>query len=106
MSRWRSAHRPPPASPVCYDRAMAAPKTRRVTFTLPEDLAHEAERLGLLSQDKLAAMVEEAAQRVALAQVLAARDAGLFDPPMTYEEVEQEIEAVRAERAERTARSA
>ncbi len=72
---------------------------------LPDELAQRAKSAGLLSDDAIRQLLEDAMRRQAGRALLdvAARlqDAGV--PPMTDEEVLAEVKAVRAERRARDA---
>lgn len=71
-----------------------------VTVSLPDDLALLARKAGLLSDDAIRQLLEDAMRRDAgerLRQTLARIDA-LNLPPMSEDEVQAEIDAVRAAR--------
>lgn len=67
---------------------------------LPDALAQEAERAGLLTPRALEEMLREEVRRRRVDDFFAAADrlAALDLPPLTDEEVEAEIAAARAER--------
>ena len=71
-----------------------------VTLELPEDLEKEIEKAGLLAPDAVAAMFRENLRRLHLGELLQdAREMAADNiPPMTLEEIQEEVNAVRAER--------
>ncbi len=75
-------------------------QTVDLKITLSDQVAREARDAGLLTDRGVAKLVEEAVRREAGRQLLEAmtrlRDAGL--PPMTEEEVAEEVRAIRARR--------
>ena len=79
-----------------------------VEITLPDQLAEEAKRAGLLAPDAIERMVREAIRRRALAELEQAMDrmAAAAGPTMTPEEIQEEIRAARAGRRVREARAA
>lgn len=77
-----------------------APMTT-IQITLPDQLAQEAKRAGLLTAEALERLLREAIDRQqAINELFAARDRMVAskEPPMTMEEIQAEVEAVRAER--------
>jgi len=74
-----------------------------VQITLPDQLAEDARRAGLLSDRAIRQLLEEAMRREAGRKLLAVADrlraAGL--PPMRDEEIVAEVKAVRAARRTR-----
>lgn len=76
-------------------------------ITLPDQLADEARRAGLLTQEAIEQLVREAIRRQALAELreAKARMAAVEGPEMTPEEIGAEIKAARAERRARDARA-
>jgi cytochrome P450 len=74
--------------------------TVEVTLNLPDQLALEAQRAGLLSEEAISRLIEEAVRREAGKRLLDAmarlRDANV--PPLTEEEIAEEVAAVRAAR--------
>jgi len=78
-----------------------------VTLELPEDLEKEVAKAGLLAADAVEAMFREQLRRFHLGELLGdAREMAADDlAPMTMEEIQEEVEAVRAERRRRAARS-
>jgi 5'-deoxynucleotidase YfbR-like HD superfamily hydrolase len=77
------------------------------TVTLPENVAREAEAIGLLQPEALERLFREAIRRRQQEQLFAAADrlAGLDLPALTESEVAAEIEAARSERRAGHARS-
>ena len=78
-----------------------------VTLELPEDLEKEVEKAGLLAPDAVEAMFREQLRRFHLGEFLRVADeleAAKF-PPMTMDEIQEEVNAVRAERRRHVARS-
>ena len=74
-----------------------------VVVTLPDDLAQRARSAGLLSDAAIQRLLEEAMRRDAARKLLQVaerlHEAGI--EPMSEEEIDAEIEAVRAERRAR-----
>lgn len=71
-----------------------------VTLSLPDALAQEAERAGLLTPRALETLLREEVRRRRIDELFAAADrlAALNTPPMTQAQVESEIAAARAAR--------
>jgi hypothetical protein len=72
-----------------------------IQLTLPDQLAQEAERAGLLSPESLEERLRKQLKAKAAEQLFAAMDrmAAVNDPSyMSPEEVAEEIKAMRAER--------
>lgn len=71
-----------------------------VTLELPEDLEREIEKAGLFAPDVVEAMFREQLRRFHLGELLRdTREMATGDiPPMTLEEIQEEVNAVRAER--------
>ena len=72
-----------------------------IQLTLPDQLAQEAERAGLLSPESLEEWLRKQLEAKAAEQLFAAMDrmAAVDDPSyMSPEEVAEEIKAMRAER--------
>ena len=72
-----------------------------IQLTLPDQLAQEAERAGLLSPESLEEWLRKKLKAKAAEQLFAAMDrmAAVNDPSyMSPEEVAEEIKAMRAER--------
>lgn len=87
------------------DRASNFPMTE-LTVTLPDELAKKAEAAGLLSSEGIERALREALRREAGRRFLEiAKDLQSSDtPPMTEDEIQAEIDAVRtARRAKRNA---
>lgn len=79
-----------------------------VQITLPDQLAREAQRAGLLTTEALERLLREAIERrQGIDELFAAMDrlgaANL--PPMSMEEIQAEVDAVRAERRAQCDRS-
>lgn len=74
--------------------------TLQVKLDLPDSLAKEATRLGLLEPQALQELLRDAVRNRRLARLAEARRkiAAAGIPPLTMEEIEAEIEADRAER--------
>lgn len=74
--------------------------TREITLNLPEALAKEAARLGLLEPEALQSMLREALHQRRLARMFATMDelAASAPTPMTLEEIQVEVNKVRAQR--------
>ena len=74
-----------------------------VTLELPEDLEREIEKAGLLAPDAVEAIFREQLRRFHLGELLRdAREMAADNiPPMTMEEIQAEVNAVRAERRRR-----
>ncbi len=67
---------------------------------MPDQLADEAQRAGLLSPEAIERLVREAIRQRALGELKGALDrmAAVDEPEMTPEEITVEIKAARAER--------
>ena len=78
-----------------------------VQIELPDALAQEAQRAGLLTPEAIEQMVRDAIRRRALDELREAMDrmAAVKGPVMTPEEIQEEIRAARAERRARDARA-
>lgn len=74
--------------------------TLDIKLNLPDSLAQEAARMGLLEPDSLQALLREAVRSRRIARLAEARQriAAAGIPPLTMEEIQAEIEADRAER--------
>ena len=74
--------------------------TLEVKLNLPDEIAQEAQRAGLLSGQAIERLIEEAVRREAGKKLLDAmqrlREANV--PPLTEEEIAEEVKAVRAAR--------
>lgn len=71
-----------------------------IELELPDQLAEEARNAGLLSPDAIEAMLREQLRKRHVGELfeMADRLAAVDLPPMTEEEVQAEVDAVRAER--------
>jgi Arc/MetJ-type ribon-helix-helix transcriptional regulator len=72
----------------------------RITVSLPDDVAARAERLGLLSDDGIRVLIEDALRREAgrrLLEISVQLQAANISP-MSDDEIVAEVKAVRAER--------
>jgi len=78
-----------------------------VQITLPDQLAAEAQRAGLLSSAAIEKLVRDAIRRSAVEELKEAIDrmAAVDQPEMTPEEIAAEIKAARAERRAREGRA-
>lgn len=87
--------------------ARGAETVMAVTLELPEDLEREIEKAGLLAPDAVEAIFREQLRRFHLGELLKdARETAADNiPPMTMEEIQAEVDAVRAERRRRAAGS-
>ena len=74
-----------------------------ITISLPDSLAKEAERAGLLTDTALESVLRDEIRRRATDDLFAAMDkmANVGDQPMTIEEIQAEIDAVRQARRDR-----
>lgn len=74
--------------------------TTQVTISLPDSLAKEASQAGLLNTPVLEGLLRAEIGRRARKDLREAMDrmAAVDGPPMTEEEIQAEIDAVRAER--------
>jgi cytochrome P450 len=79
---------------------MIAMTTLEIKLNLPDQIALEAQRAGLLSDHAIERLIEEAVRREAGKKLLDAmqrlREANV--PPLTEEEIDAEVKAVRAAR--------
>ena len=75
----------------------------RIQIDLPDELAQRAKREGLLSDSAIQRLLEEAMRREAGRKLLeiAQRVQAAGIPPMTMDEIQAEVDAVRAERRAR-----
>ena len=74
-----------------------------LTIELPDELAEEARTKGLFAPGAIEAMIRDALRRSAAEDLFEAADrltAAKF-PPMTLEEIQEEVNAVRLERRQR-----
>lgn len=74
-----------------------------LTIDLPDNLAKEAQNAGLLAPDAIETMLRETLQRRAVNGLFTAADklAAVNFPSMTMEEVQAEVNAVRARKTQR-----
>jgi hypothetical protein len=74
---------------------------------LPDALANEAKAAGLLTPEAIERLLREAVRRKAVNELFdaAERMAAANIPPMTMEEIQAEVDAVRKARRERAGRS-
>jgi hypothetical protein len=74
--------------------------TRQLSVTLPENLAREAETIGLLKPEAPERLLREEIRRQRVEQLFEAADqlSKLDQAPLTADEIEAEIEAARSER--------
>jgi hypothetical protein len=70
-----------------------------ITLNLPEDLAARARAAGLLTDEQIARLLEAELEREARIQELAddMRKLHALQPPLTQEEIDDEIRAFREE---------
>lgn len=82
--------------------------TFEIKLSLPDSVAREAREAGLLAPEAIEALLREAIRRRALNELQEAMDrmAAVEGPPMTPQEIQEEIKAARAERRAREARAA
>lgn len=75
--------------------------TLELKLNLPDRLAQDAAQMGLLDPDSLQTLLREAVRSRRIAQLALARqrvsEAGIA--PMSLEEIQEEVNALRAERA-------
>lgn len=71
-----------------------------LTIDLPDNLVKEAKDAGLLAPEAMEAMLREQLRRRAVDGLFAAADklAAAHFPPMTMEEIQEEVNAVRGKR--------
>lgn len=76
-------------------------------INLPDALAREAREAGLLTPEAIERLLREAVRRKAVDELFEAADrmAAANIPPMTMEEIQAEVDAVRNARRERAGRS-
>jgi hypothetical protein len=74
-----------------------------LTVELPDVLVKEAGAAGLLSPDAIEAMLRENLRRLAVDDLFTAADklSAAHFPPMTMEEIQAEVNAVRTQRKQR-----
>ena len=78
-----------------------------ITIELPEELAEEARRHGLLAASAVEAMIRGTLRRRAARELLeaAGKLAAAELPPLTLAEIQEEVDAVRSQRRRRAARA-
>ena len=78
----------------------------QLTLNLPDKLAQQARTAGLLTPEAVRRLVEAELRQQHVDRMFAAADrlADLDLPPLTEDEIQAEIDAVRAERRTRAAR--
>ena len=78
-----------------------------LTVDLPDSLATEAKAAGLLTPQAIERLLREAVRSKAVAELFEAADrmAAADIPPMTMQEIQAEVDAVRKARRERAGRS-
>ena len=76
---------------------------KTLTIDLPDNLAKEAEAAGLLAPDAIEAMLREQLRRRATNGLFTAADklAAANFPAMMMDEIQEEVNAVRAQRKQR-----
>jgi len=74
-----------------------------LTIDLPDNLVKEAKNAGLLAPDAIESMLRETLRRRAVNGLFAAADklAAADFPPMTMNEIQEEVNTVRAQRKQR-----
>ena len=74
--------------------------TLEVKLDLPDSLAKEAQQAGLLAPKEIEKLLREEIRRRAVGELFEAMDrmAAVEGPPMTEDEIQAEIDAVRAAR--------
>ena len=78
-----------------------------ITIELPEELAEEARRHGLLAANAVEAMIRETLRQRAARELLeaAGKLAAAELPPLTLAEIQEEVESVRSQRRRRATRA-
>ena len=73
-----------------------------ITFSLPDELAQQAQSAGLLRPEALAALLREAVKKRQVEKLFSTMDAlTSLSPPLTEAEIDAELAAARADRARR-----
>ena len=90
-------------SPACLESLNWGELMTTVSIELPDELAEEARKQGLLAASAVETMIRDALRRRAGRELLdAARELATAElPPMTMAEIQREVDAVRAERRRR-----
>lgn len=80
--------------------------TLEIKLSLPDSLVQEARKAGLLTSDAIERLLREAVRCRAADELFSAMNklADANIPPMTMEEIQVEVDAVRAERRARAGR--
>ncbi len=80
--------------------------TTEIKLSLPDKLATEAQQAGLLTSQAIEQLLREAVRRKAVDELFQKMDelADANFPPMTMEEIQAEVDAVRAQRRKRAPR--
>ena len=78
-----------------------------LTVNLPDTLANEAKAAGLLTPEAIERLLREAVRRKAVNELFEVADrlVAANIPPMTMQEIQAEVDAVRKARRERAGRS-
>ena len=73
------------------------------TIDLPDNLVEEAKQAGLLTPNAIEGILRDTLRRRAVKTLFAAADklATANTPPMTMEEIQEEVNVVRAQRKQR-----
>ena len=79
--------------------------TLELKLNLPDSLVNAANAAGLLSSEAIERLLRDAVQHKAVDELFGKMDelADANFPPMTMEEIQAEVDAVRAERSQRAA---
>ncbi len=74
-----------------------------LTIDLPDNLAEEAKQAGLLTPNAIETILRETLRRRSVNGLFSAADklAAANLPPMTMDEIQEEVNAVRAQRKQR-----
>ena len=80
--------------------------TTEIKLSLPDKLATEAQQAGLLTSQAIEQLLREAVRRKAVDELFEKMDelADVNFPPMTMEEIQAEVDAVRVQRRKRAPR--
>lgn len=73
----------------------------RISIELPDTLVESARQEGLLEPTEIGRVLEEELRRRALARLAELARQPTDEPPMSMEEIQEEVRAVRAERRAR-----
>lgn len=79
--------------------------TLELKLTLPDRLAQDAAQMGLLNPDSLQSLLREAVRNRRLAQLAEARErvAAAGIPPLSLDEIQDEVDAYRTEQRNQVA---